>query len=662
MNKPFLLILVCFFLISKPIFSQHLSFTRPAAILEPAKTDQALDITPFKERYFITWKQSGKLGSILACCLGKHHDTGLHHSVDTIPNSSSAFGPVLRTFSNRLYLFWIGEDGSLKYVINNSDTSFDVQHTRTLASKNNIQLTSGINASLLQGKIILASHANNKKDMVYATVSASADGELSAADWQIIPGNSSANYPFVVNLDENKVRFCWRAYKNDDVYYADYNAADNSWSSAQQAGRSGSKVSPALYHIWNNERLFYIWKGEKSDNRLYYVSADKGQMPAQETVLPSDFQTPCPVSICIVDDNNFIMAYPGQDQQIYLSYFSNYDPASWMQDVLMPYAADYTLKDIVIPGAHDAGMSVLTATGGIQKGTINSCNTLTQTQNITNQLQAGIRMFDLRAGLYNGELYARHSSSDCMADAMGGGYGEKLRPMFENLHNFLTRHPQEIVLITFSHFCEKELPVANLADSIIHYMGSSLLYQSKGKKLSTIPLRELAGKAIVSFEHDLFPGKPIETCAIADQSPVFINFRRAYAATNDLSKLLQKEKDFFQTLQSGIIRDNDLIRLDWQLTQSSEEAAMVCNDFQDEKLNPAVNGAVLLTNMLMKHRNITDLAMKGNKSLFSSLQDWIGSGLITKKNKPNILYVDVAGAWITDYCIDLNKTALYKKN
>jgi hypothetical protein len=656
-----LVLFSCLIAFSNAVIAQHLSFTQPVPILAPAKTDQALDITPFNERYFIAWKQSGKTGNILACCLGKHHDTGLHHTIDTIPNSSSAFGPVLRTFHNQIYLFWIAGDGSLKYVINRSDTSFDVQQIRTLATKNNIQLSSGINASVLQDKIILASHANNKKNMVYALVSAGADGELSAADWQTIPNNSSANFPFVVRLNDNKARFCWRAYKNDDVYYADYDAVKNTWSSAQQAGHTGSKVSPAVYHIWDKERLFYIWKGEKSDNRMYYVSAESNELPAQETVLPPAFQTPCPVSICIVDDNNFMMAYPGQDQQIYLSYFSNYDPASWMQDVLMPYAADYTLQDIVLPGAHDAGMSVLTATGGVQKGTINTCNTLTQTQNITNQLQAGIRMFDLRAGLYQNELYARHSSSDCMEDAMGGGYGEKLRPVFENLKRFLTTHPQEIVLISFSHFCEKELPVSHLADSIVHYMGSSLLYQSQGKKPGSIPLRELAGKAIISFEHDLFPGKPIETCAISDQSSVFINFRRAYAATNDLNKLLQKEKDFFQTLQAGTIRDNDLVRLDWQLTQSSEEAAMVCNDFEDEKLNPAVNGAVLLTNLLMKHRNITELALKGNKSLYSNLQDWISSGLITKKNKPNILYVDVAGAWITDYCIDLNNSILYKK-
>ena len=40
--------------------------------------------------------------------------------------------------------------------------------------------------------------------------------------------------------------------------------------------------------------------------------------------------------LCDVDDKNFMMAYAGTDQKLYMSYFSNYNPASWMQDILMP--------------------------------------------------------------------------------------------------------------------------------------------------------------------------------------------------------------------------------------------------------------------------------------------------------------------------------------
>ena len=106
------------------------------------------------------------------------------------------------------------------------------------------------------------------------------------------------------------------------------------------------------------------------------------------------------------------MAYTGLDQKIYLSYFSGYNPASWMQDILLPTKGHYTLRDIVIPGSHDAGMSVLNGIGGTVSTSINDCNTLTQTISIGKQLNAGIRMFDLRAGMYKDYLYTQHFSYD----------------------------------------------------------------------------------------------------------------------------------------------------------------------------------------------------------------------------------------------------------
>jgi hypothetical protein len=107
------------------------------------------------------------------------------------------------------------------------------------------------------------------------------------------------------------------------------------------------------------------------------------------------------------------------------------------------------------------------------------------------------------------------------------------------------------------------------------------------------------------------------------------------------------------------INKNDLVRLDWQLTQSSDEAALICNDFQDEKVSPVVNGIMMLTNVVKKNQSIIDLAQFGNKYLPSKLNAWMDNGTINKNNKPNILYVDVAGPWITDYCVELNSTSLY---
>jgi hypothetical protein len=39
-----------------------------------------------------------------------------------------------------------------------------------------------------------------------------------------------------------------------------------------------------------------------------------------------------------VDENNFLMAYTGTDGKLYISNFSSYDPANWMEEffILLP--------------------------------------------------------------------------------------------------------------------------------------------------------------------------------------------------------------------------------------------------------------------------------------------------------------------------------------
>ena len=354
------------------------------------------------------------------------------------------------------------------------------------------------------------------------------------------------------------------------------------------------------------------------------------------------------------------MAYTGSDGKLYISNFSSYDPANWMEEFLHPLTSTKKLRDIVFPGAHDAGMNVLTSAGGQQKGTINECNTLTQKLNIEAQLNAGIRMFDLRAGTFDKLLYAKHCASDCMEDAIGGGYGESLRNAATAMQKFLLTNKQEIILLSFSHFCERETPLNSLKDSLLKWLTPELVFTVSGQtSIGQLALNQLAGKVIISFETMENPDPKFPSCSIASSSAAFVNFVREYAATNDIRKLVEKEKAFFLSLK-GQTKDNNLIRLDWQLTQSSSEAPIICNDFENAKVNPLVNGIMLLANKVKKNKSIIDHSLDGNKHLPIMLTEWVKDGTINKDNKPNILYVDVAGPWITDFCIDLLKNEIYR--
>lgn len=639
--------------------AQNLGFGRPVNFLPGARSDKALDITQFKKGFFVTWKSEGAAGAVCIAYLGKQNDTSFKQRVDTIAGEQTAFAPVLRVLGNNLYVLWIGADGTVKYAINHSDTSIDTKKVQSMPLGNDARLTSGITSAAVGNRLVVASHGAGKDQLVIAVLDRKSPEIFEPAALQTIPAAGSTDYPFVVALGDSAIRVCYRGFKKQDLYYTDYHLHTQQWTNPQAIDGAASKVSPAIYSVFSADRLFYIWRGAKNDNRIHYAAANAQNTPGAGNTLPVYFTTQNPVSICTVDDNQFIMAYIGEDHLFYLSYFTSYNTASWMGDLLLPYRPNATLKDIVIPGSHDAGMSVLTAAGGMQSASVNECNTLTQIQPIASQLNAGIRMFDLRVGTLNGVLYTKHCSSDCMSEAMGGAYGEKLEQVLQAVKHFLHTNTKEVVLLTFSHFCEKETPVKVLADSVAALLGKDILYRSGTRHLGELPLKELAGKVLVSFEGYSFAGANIDSCSIKPASKAFINFRRAYAATNDLRLLLEREAQFFTALKEGT-QNNDLVRLDWQLTQSGQEAAMICNDFQDEKTSPLISGAMLLTNIIKKNQRIIDLARKGNQYLPAKVNEWISNGIINQHNKPNILYVDIAGAWITDYCIDLNETSLYK--
>ncbi|MGF7073376.1 phosphatidylinositol-specific phospholipase C domain-containing protein [Mucilaginibacter sp. 3215] len=636
--------------------AQNLSLSPPLNFLPAATTDRAIDITNFKGRYFIAWKEAGATGIIHVCYLGKQYDTRFSQLDATAGTEVSAFAPVLRVTDKHIYAFWIGTDGSLKYIINSSDTTFNTQAIKTVSFNGSPKLKLGVTATVINGKVMIASHADNKNDMVVAMLDAGEDGVFKPAVLETVMDKRSTDYPFIVTLSDNHARIC---YTNDDgMFYADYNPADKTWTKRTAVEKSKTKVAPAVYHAFSTSRLFYLWKGYSKDNFIYYASEHEQNRPVNGYKLPDYFKTPYPVSICSVDTKKFIMAFVGEDQKLYLSYFTSYNPASWMEDTLFPAKGNFTLKDIVIPGAHDAGMSALNGTGGMHGSSINPCNTLTQKLNIGKQLNAGIRMFDLRVGAFKNAIYTKHSSSDCMADAMGGGYGEQFKDILDSVKTFLNRHKKEFIIITFSHFCPKEAPADHVADTIFSILGKDLIYNNKSKSIDNIKLNDLAGKVIITFEQYANREKLVDSNSMADKAKTFLNFRRAYAATNQINKLLAKEELFFTSMKDGINK-NDLVRLDWQLTQSSDEAALICNDFEDEKVSPIVNGIMLLTNVVKKNQSITDLAQFGNKYLPSKINEWIANSTINKNNKPNILYVDSAGSWITDYCIELNGTPLY---
>jgi len=641
---------ICLLLLSTLLSSaQGIFFKAPIYINDPAAGHYPFRIAIQDQKICFAWEQENS-GVQLACF-------DLKTQVMQAPSLIGQLGkrPVFCHLGEKLYLFWNDQQGYIQYAL---ITGGQAGKPAALAAAQPYQILS---ATTIEDRMVICVTNPDKKDVAILLTHKDANGGLVLDGNLKVPKLKNIEYCSVVPGASGTVKLFWKEQKRKSLLSASINLKDKTVGSFSVSTISAEVSQVAeIVPLNDPDHQLVLWKRNDKENKWYYGVIAQGVLADEHAVLPyfgNDVNAPLTDRD---EKGNFYIGTAGLNNQFLLGSFSLYSPTHWITDFLIPKKGNLTLKDIVIPGSHDAGMSILNAAGGKDMGIINECNTLTQVQNIDKQLQSGIRMFDLRLDLYKGELYTKHAPSNCMEDAVAGGYGEKLSSVLQSVKSFLKDNHKEFVILSFCHFCDRRIPVSQQADSIVYALGKDLLFAEKEKNLKDITLNELSGKVLVTFEDYAFPEKNIllNTLNGKDNSPV--NYKRAYAASNDLSKLLAAQESFFTALKDSI-HHNDLVRLDWQLTEAGQEAAFICSEFQSPKSNPLIDGAKLLVNSIKKNKSIIDLARLGNQVLVEKVNSWISKGIINTTSRPNILYVDVSGSWITDYCMFLNAQPVYNR-
>ncbi len=156
-----------------------------------------------------------------------------------------------------------------------------------------------------------------------------------------------------------------------------------------------------------------------------------------------------------------------------------------------------TLKDICVPGSHDAGMYETKYLA--RRGLV-----LTQSLGLYDQLRCGVRYFDLRPTYIDGKgIYVYHGPAE----------GPLLQVLLDEVARFFESHPTETAILNFSHWKQFESKndtsqVGNLTfcKMIQDTLGKYLLIKDLNTNLSNVPLKELRGKVIliIADHNDLF--------------------------------------------------------------------------------------------------------------------------------------------------------------
>ena len=261
---------------------------------------------------------------------------------------------------------------------------------------------------------------------------------------------------------------------------------------------------------------------------------------------------------------------------------------NWMAQQ-MPLIGDKTLKEISLPGSHDAGMY---KTSICHMG--KDCDTRTQTYTIGQQLSAGSRYFDLRPMTYGAFFVGHYSSGSGLAF---GCLSVSLDNILADVASFASSHPQELVILKFSHYTEIQdisiyeayaMPFdakdfSDLQYKLTSALGDFLIKCPNGCELANMTVQELLshGRVLLLFDD------PAPTQADTGMFPLSaISLYDNYSDSNDLNTMVQDQENKLLDLANH----TGVFLLSWTLTQSDWQAISCSTSLQ--KLGTIANTAL----------------------------------------------------------------------
>ncbi|WP_109831591.1 PI-PLC domain-containing protein [Reichenbachiella versicolor] len=249
----------------------------------------------------------------------------------------------------------------------------------------------------------------------------------------------------------------------------------------------------------------------------------------------------------------------------------NIDSASWMGQL----ADSIKLNEIIMPGSHDAGMSVLhhcDIGSKMNKGMVQ-----TQELKIADQLKVGSRYFDIRVDYDHKKLVTYHRTGNL------GCNGQSLEQVMNESVAFLQEQKTETFILKFSHIRSNRGMEREIKDRIDQFLSNinfrPYFFTSSNQEVNLVELSlgEVRGKMILVFDYveyistkqghlryyNALEKDDKGNFAIKLKGPN-INIADAYTNTTSLKKMsedqINKQNDF------GGLGKEYLFLLSWTLT------------------------------------------------------------------------------------------------
>jgi hypothetical protein len=432
--------------------------------------------------------------------------------------------------------------------------------------------------------------------------------------------------------------------------------------------------------------------GASFDNSLYYIqfqintsakTLDHQHEQRYSLKATTDGMGGTNPTVALNDQGFAIQMYQSEDGDLYGSLTQLWDRSNWMSEY-----GSYTLRRLSIPGSHDAGMwdashcTVFASSG----------NTVTQIMPIKDQLDVGIRYFDIRPVLtldnqsnvskYRTGHFSAVGSSDPEStfststfDYALGCQGEDLDKVLSGVGDFLSLHPTEVVILKFSHYVYHQADTyrffnntdvsvqikQTLIDRLINYIAANL---DPATKIFT------KGNArLVDTEISLCKGKVIIVFDIADLAGVSLS----NTATNNIYSYLDYDPDGPSVEADMIVFDkytntNEVDTMKSQATPSTDYERDHPGQEYLLKTSKYHGGDLFLLSwtLTLQGQQLVNPAAYDIKQLSQNAGGILSKQLVAMKKNyminstcfPHIIYVDSADGFATDVCKWVNSLFL----
>ncbi len=238
---------------------------------------------------------------------------------------------------------------------------------------------------------------------------------------------------------------------------------------------------------------------------------------------------------------------------------------NWMHDLIVKYPEQtISLKSILLPGSHDAGMYQLTE---CSLGA-NACNTQTQLLNFNQQLLQGIRLFDIRPIIHQNTYYTYHAT-DC--DGLGC-VGAPLATILNDVNVFLENHA-ELVIFEISHFCRTSPVDTGLLNLFNRILGDKIYKETTTSSTYFVlkPLKDIIGssekgKIVLIMEG---AAHTISNTSKGIFSPSILTKEGKWTNSHYLTDLIREQVLLYKNFTN---KNNRLFQFNWQITQNTVQA------------------------------------------------------------------------------------------